>query len=99
MTPSATSRRVASRVRLAAALLTLCFSVAQARAEPLAARDAPEPLRPWVGWVMRGHESELCPAMVGDAGRHACAWPARLLLEADASGAHFTQEWQVYAEG
>src|SRR5271157_560602 len=99
VTPSATSRRVASRVRLAAALLTLCFSVAQARAEPLAARDAPEPLRPWVGWVMRGHESELCPAMVGDAGRHACAWPARLLLEADASGAHFTQEWQVYAEG
>jgi hypothetical protein len=48
---------------------------------------------------MRDHESELCPALVGDANRHACAWPARLQLDADAAGAHFTQEWQVYAEG
>ncbi|HTF32658.1 MAG TPA: hypothetical protein VK714_03025 [Myxococcota bacterium] len=91
--------RIMSLVRLAAALLTLCLLATQAMAEPLAPRDAPEPLRPWVGWVMRGHESELCPAFVGDTGRHACAWPARLLLEADASGAHFSQEWQVYADG
>jgi hypothetical protein len=48
---------------------------------------------------MRDHESELCPPLVGDPSRHACAWPARLQLDADAAGAHFTQEWQVYADG
>ncbi len=91
--------RVASRVPRAALLLPLCLFAARALAEPLAPRDAPEPLRPWIGWVMHGHESELCPGMVGDPARHACAWPARLLVEADASGARFTQEWLVYAEG
>jgi len=89
----------AFRTRIAAALLTICLCALQAMAEPLAPRDVPEPLRPWLSWVMRDHESELCPSFQGDIGRHACAWPARLLLEADSSGAHFTQEWEVYAEG
>jgi hypothetical protein len=80
-------------------LLGLCLTASLAKAQSLAPREVPEPLRPWIGWVMRGHESELCPTLVDDANRHACAWPARLLLEADAGGAHFTQEWQVYAEG
>ena len=98
---SRSSSTILSRVRCAAALVLVLggLSAGQAFAEPLQPRDVPEPLRPWIGWVKRGHESELCPSFVGDAGRHACAWPARLSLEADASGAHFTQEWQVYAEG
>jgi hypothetical protein len=77
----------------------VCLCALQAMAEPLAPREVPEPLRPWISWVMRDHESELCPTLQGEAARHACAWPARLSLEADSSGAHFTQEWEVYAEG
>ena len=32
-----------------------------AHGAPLAPADVPEPLRPWIGWALHGHERARCP--------------------------------------
>jgi len=66
-------------------------------AAPLAREDVPEPLRPWVDWVLRGHEAETCPFLHAQ-GERQCVWPGRLELELDAGGGRFVQELFVAAE-
>jgi len=60
-----------------------------ANAEPLARGDVPEPLRAWVDWVLRGHESETCPLLQN--GARACVWPGRLALVLGENGGTFEQ--------
>src|SRR4051812_29252781 len=67
---------------------------AVAGAAPLDPKKAPAPLAPWVSWVLRGHEAELCPA-AGD--EHRCAWSGRLTLLLDGKGGRFSQDWEVLA--
>jgi hypothetical protein len=80
------------------ALLVLCAALAPAAfAAPLAREEVPEALRAWVGWVLRGHESETCPFLHAQGERH-CVWPGRLELDLDARGGRFVQELYVAAE-
>jgi hypothetical protein len=66
-------------------------------AGPLAPRDVPEPLAPWVDWVLRGHEEQRCPFLDGGEQR-ACLWPSRLELELDDRTGSFAQHWQLHRE-
>jgi hypothetical protein len=61
--------------------------------------DIPEVLRPWIPWVLHGHEESFCPAVYNDARRRLCAWPARLELALTDTGGRFAQSWRVYKEG
>jgi hypothetical protein len=74
------------------ALLVLLL-VGPAGAEKLAERAIPEPLRPWVPWVMSEVGSEAC-TQVGE--HHRCAWPSALRLELTDRGGKF--ELDYYAE-
>ncbi len=71
----------------------------------VAAQEAttiPEPLEPWVPWVLHGLEYRQCPSLTPgsrDPSGYACAWPSVLLLEADAAGAGFRQTWELFADG
>lgn len=65
-------------------------------AEPLQPRDVPPLLQPWIGWVLKGHESASCPFFVGEKDSPQCAWPGALRLQANATGGTFAQTWQVY---
>jgi hypothetical protein len=58
----------------------------------------PEPLRPWVGWVLHGEEQVLCPFLhdKDDDDDRRCAWPARLQLVLTEKGGRFTQTWRLY---
>lgn len=76
-------------------LLLVAASVAQAK--PLAIDDVPEPLKPWVGWVLHEHTDIHCPVMYSDDTR-ACLWPGELVLEVGAKGVDFTQSLTVYRE-
>ncbi|MGH8516318.1 MAG: hypothetical protein ACREUE_02550 [Panacagrimonas sp.] len=60
-----------------------------ANAAPLPARDVPEPLKPWIPWVMQGQEARFCPPAHDDGGRRLCHWPSRANLELDAQGGRF----------
>ncbi len=80
-------------------VLWLAMALARpASAEPLARDQVPEPLRPWIDWVLRDHQDAACPFFDGSADRSECAWPARLALELDEKGGHFTQQWRVYRD-
>src|SRR3546814_17468647 len=74
---------------LALVLLVLAASVTAAP------RDIaiPTALRDWTGWVLHGHEHELCPRVSGSA--TACGWPGELRLDVDAGGARFAQRWEM----
>ena len=82
---------------LAPLFLCAAFASAPLAAEPLAREAVPEPLRPWVDWVLRGHESERCPFLNENGGRF-CVWPGQLALDLSAAGGRFAQDLFVAAE-
>ena len=84
-------------IRLAVLILVLCLGAVPAAAAPLAPEAVPEPLRPWVDWVLRGHEAQACPFLHGQ-GERECVWPGRLELALDGSGGRFEQRLFVAAE-
>ncbi len=78
---------------LSVSLICACSAALAAPAR----RDLPEALRPWVDWVLHGHETELCHTIPNAEGSRACAWPSRLRLDLDARSGRFEQDWLVHA--
>ncbi len=68
-----------------------------AYANPLSPDQVPDPLKPWVGWVLDGHKDLACPYLY-NAEERQCAWPGRLDLQLSDKGGTFTQHWEVYGE-
>lgn len=56
----------------------------------------PEPLKPWVGWVLHDKEANLCPPNHSSDEDGVCTWPARLGLNLRDKGGTFTQSFRVY---
>lgn len=52
--------------------------------------QVPDTLKPWIPWVMEGEDRRECPLTMG-GGDYLCAWPGRLDLDIDRSGALFAQ--------
>ena len=88
-------------VRLLCGALFLLSSPVQAQAPAPVADPIPAVLRDWRGWVLKDQEFRSCPLLAGAAtqggGDFVCAWPGRLMLDADAGGLRFTQQWRVDA--
>ncbi|MFA5138230.1 MAG: hypothetical protein WC728_03275 [Elusimicrobiota bacterium] len=84
------------------AICLLLLSTA-AHAEPLPIDKVPEPLKPWVQWVLDGNEERRCPMLAGgaapDGRQRPCEWPARLELGVQDKQGRFRQDWQVYKDG
>jgi len=61
----------------------------------------PEPLKPWVDWVLADANEAGCPTVSVSANvdnqTHVerCVWPSRLELTVDDRGARFAQRWHV----
>ena len=90
----------ALRAFICAVLIFLISAAAvQPRAAPLSEEAVPEPLKPWVQWVLHGHESRRCPFIYRDFDRRRCLWPDVLDIRVDASGVSFSQSWRLYTEG
>lgn len=78
-------------------LCAVIFRGGLARGEPLAQRDVPEPLRPWIPWVVTGTEAERCPSFLGSEETR-CVWPSRLSLTLGEKGGRFEQRFHVDAK-
>ncbi len=76
---------------------TLSWLLLLGLALPLAAQSppVPEPLRPWVPWVLAKHPDLACPLLDGE---RLCAWPGRLTLDLDDRGGRFTLEVEADRE-
>ena len=57
--------------------------------------DVPEPLEPWVDWVMHGHEQSLCPAIGNSV---ICLWPGVLDVRAEPKRGAFSFEFEADRE-
>ena len=79
---------------LLAWLLIPTLSLAANRLEP---GDVPEPLRPWVDWVIFEHPDLSCPFLYNSASNRRCAWPGQLQLELQSNGGRFDASWEVFA--
>ncbi len=82
------------RPMLIALLAASLFSNSYGAAEPMRREEVPAPLKDWVGWVMRGHEAELCSLHRG-TGMRTCSWPGALKLSLTESGGTFEQIWRL----
>lgn len=79
-------------------LLSLCLLLPLAsRADPLSPEQVPEPLKPWVEWVLQDTQQLDCPYQYNQAQRR-CSWPSQLQLLLSDNGGTFSQQWQVYEE-
>lgn len=71
-------------------LFSLCFVLLRTiSAAPLAPAAVPEPLKPWVSWVLHDDEERLCAALQGQPDARRCLWPSRLTLNLDEQGGAF----------
>lgn len=66
-------------------------------ASPLAKEEVPEPLQPWVDWVLYEQDEQTCPHAYNSE-RRFCAWPATLELALDNTAGQFAQQWSVKTE-
>ncbi len=64
----------------------------------MAATAIPEPLEPWVEWVLHNHPEYGCPHLATEPERH-CIWPGRLRLEVSDQGVEFSQTVTLYRDG
>jgi hypothetical protein len=74
-------------VRICFVLPALVLLGAAAAFTQTAGPRVPEPLRPWVPWVLEEHPDLDCPRV---ADERLCAWPGRLELVLDDQGGRFT---------
>jgi len=75
-------------IRVLLALLVPSFA--------LAAPAVPEPLQPWVDWVLDGHDDLACPV---DGADRVCVWPGELALSLGADGGSFRYDVTVDRSG
>lgn len=89
-------------------LLPLLAAAPHGHAAPAAASQTPEadvpdtgapaPLAVWKDWVLRGDPQAACATVGNDPGARQCAFPTRLVLVLDDTGATFSMTASVFAE-
>ncbi|MFN0062316.1 MAG: hypothetical protein ACKVPX_07345 [Myxococcaceae bacterium] len=67
-------------------------------AQPIAAEQIPDSLRPWVPWVLDEAAAEVRCTRLHQAETQRCAWPGRLELTLDERGGRFSQSWWTERE-
>lgn len=78
-------------------LLTLMITlwVSPNFAQPLTPEQVPEPLKPWVEWVLKDHPERLCPFVYNQFEQKYCRWPTELTLSLSNTQGNFSGFWQV----
>lgn len=56
---------------------------------PLPRESVPDPLKPWVPWVLHDEANATCPPAWNTVETRECLWPSRLEVEIQPGGAHF----------
>ena len=78
-------------------LSTLLFS-SFTDAKPLTPEKVPEPLKPWISWVLQDNPELACPFLYNSYEQKRCSWPTQLVLDLTPAKGVFSISWQVYKE-
>jgi len=65
-------------------------------ATPLSRDEVPDPLKPWIDWVLHDEKQKTCPFIYNNANQHRCAWPTRLDLSLLSTTGEFSINWQIF---
>ncbi len=64
----------------------------------LSIEKVPEPLIPWIGWVLQDETNFQCPFLYNDFQRKHCSWPGLLTLDLEVDKGQFNAHWSVFRE-
>ncbi|MFW5444302.1 MAG: hypothetical protein ACKE51_08365, partial [Methylococcaceae bacterium] len=78
--------------------LTLCFLSTVTLATTLTEDKVPDPLKPWVNWVLQDEQHYQCPFLYNNFQQKRCSWPGKLSLILTSKKADFISHWQVSRE-
>ncbi len=78
--------------------LTGLFFVLSFHVKAITPEQVPEPLKPWVKWVLQDQLELGCPFIYNSYEEKSCSWPTQLNLDFSASSGKFTIDWNVYRE-
>ncbi len=81
-----------------ACLLVVLLTMFSVSAKTLTLENTPEPLKPWVGWVLEDEKDYQCPFLFDNFKQKHCSWPGRLAIQLNARQAEFTSQWQVFQQ-
>lgn len=90
--------RVSWLASLVAGVLALAFTPA-ATAAPIRDDQVPQPLQPWIGWVLHEQDQRPCPLLAESSDARLCLWPSRLTLDLNAGGGGFVLDVSRYTPG
>ena len=76
--------------------LLVFFTLTPMHAHANSTPTVPEPLLPWVDWVLQDIPKYKCPFFYNNYQPHYCAWPSKLELELKQQQGHFSSDWHVY---
>ncbi len=65
----------------------------------LTAKQVPEPLKPWIDWVLDEERDRVCPFHYNQFDKKNCFWPGELQLSLDDNGGRFNSHWTLYRDG
>lgn len=80
-------------------LLALLLWATNSVAAPLGPAQVPEPLQPWIDWVLHDTPDRLCPFAFDKPEVRRCAWPGQLSLALENTQGRFNQTWRLFAPG
>ncbi|MDO9048055.1 MAG: hypothetical protein Q7U66_09995 [Methylobacter sp.] len=74
----------------------LFASVTQAK--PLTPEQVPEPLKPWIAWVLQDSPEPVCPFIYNSYEQKRCSWPTQTQLDLTPDKGVFSMSWLVYQD-
>ncbi|WP_341326769.1 hypothetical protein [Methylotuvimicrobium sp. KM2] len=85
-------------LRVRCLLLPILWLAFPCWAEPLKPERIPEPLKPWIDWVLHDDTERGCPFLYNSFEQKRCAWPSQLDLALSRTEGRFSIIWQAYRE-
>ncbi|MGH8644163.1 MAG: hypothetical protein ACREX4_06785, partial [Gammaproteobacteria bacterium] len=76
--------------------LVTAFAPGASAERPVTPEQVPEPLRPWIEWVLYTEPQRRCPFLYNAEEAQRCAWPTRLQLNLREKEGDFEILWHVY---
>nr|WP_305909815.1 hypothetical protein [Methylomarinum sp. Ch1-1]MDP4522752.1 hypothetical protein [Methylomarinum sp. Ch1-1] len=58
----------------------------------------PEPLKPWIGWVLEEEKEYGCPFLFNNYERKHCSWPGLLTLDLQERQGKFSASWTLFRQ-
>lgn len=68
------------------------------QAKPLTPEQVPEPLKPWIAWVLQDSPEPTCPFIYNSYEEKRCSWPSQTQLDLSSEKGVFSMSWTVYQD-